>query len=221
MRRFSLAAALLLSACSREPQGPSCPPDPEAPAAPVVTVTGDFPGPRIRRDLDARGMDAFDGGAVLPGHDRRGLTRTEWSLDTTVHTRDREVRGGVCLAVSAVLVRVDYKTLEVLLDRNLPESSCLYREILAHEQEHVQVRADAHMRLKELIRETLASSHKLPTARRPLLAKTSQEARQAAQDAAQALVQAAAKTVADEAAARNARIDSPESYAALAGRCPR
>lgn len=186
-----------------------------------MTVTGDFPGPAIRRDLAMRDMDGLDPSAVLPNHERRGLTRTDWEIATDVSTRDLQNGPINCVSLAAVQVSISYKTLEILIDKDIPEDSCMYREILAHEQQHVQVRADAHIRLKELLKQALSSSSRLPTSRKPLAAKNQEDSRQKALAAAQALVDEASAVVAAEALERNVLLDSPESYAALSARCPR
>lgn len=217
-----LPAALLFGACSLEPapqDAPSCPPDPTAPTAPAILVTGEFPGPAIRR-VPVATMERLDPGFVAaPGRTTRGLTNAEWSLHSSVDTVERDKGAWACLAIATVTVAISYKALEVLIDETLPEDSCLYREILAHEQEHVRVRADAHKRLQDLVVETLSASPRLPASARPALFKSVAEGRREALAAVKALVEEASQTAKGEADAHNARLDSPESYADLAVRC--
>lgn len=130
-----LAALVLLAAGPAMAEvTPACP---GGTARVRLTVTD--PEPVVSREL---GVDALHGETGEPRSEtlhHLGLTtsRVEWHSE--IETRYRSGRGGVCARPAEVVLSLAQTEHTVRIANEIPAGSCLYREVLAHEQRHVAV----------------------------------------------------------------------------------
>jgi hypothetical protein len=109
------------------------------PADPRLRLSVVDPEPVVGHEL---GIDALHDESGQPRSGtlhHLGLTtsRVEWQSE--IETRYRSTAAGVCAVPSRVaLILVQTEHL-LRIARELPEGSCLYREVLAHERRHVVV----------------------------------------------------------------------------------
>lgn len=69
-----------------------------------------------------------------------GLTHASFTPSISVGTRSLEVeKGKFCLRLSQVTLTFGIRKTEIYIDRKYRKSTCAYKEILAHEQEHVRI----------------------------------------------------------------------------------
>ena len=229
MLRALLAATILVfgAAAWLRRQEPPAPAPPAGCSAilsvaqrPVVSVQGEVPLPSQRRDLDAAGIDALSSAARIPGRVHRGLTRVNRKVETSVHFSDIGTPDGrSCIAVTGVIVRLRYEGLEILIDKDLDESGCDYREVQAHELDHYRTITLAHERIKDELAKALAAAPELPSGARPRLVDTRELGQEQAKALALARVKATLAEVDAASESRDAQIDSPENHAQMASRC--
>jgi hypothetical protein len=164
----------------------------------------------IRRKAAEMGRDPDP-----PGRVTRGLTTVEIRVETGFTlARIEDADGTVCVALEAARVELANRDVAVLIDRRYEKGSCEHRAVLAHELEHVAINAEAvragERRLRERL-EAVVSRWK---------GRWVPEERQAAiGDALQGAASAVLAEVRRSAAARHARIDTPQSYAETQRRC--
>jgi hypothetical protein len=109
------------------------------PAEPRLRLSVVDPEPVVGHEL---GIDALHGETGQPRSEtlhHLGLTtsRVEWQSE--IETRYRSTAGGVCAVPARVTLTLVQTEHLLRIARELPEGSCLYREVLAHERRHVAV----------------------------------------------------------------------------------
>jgi hypothetical protein len=212
-----LAAGLGLvgaGASAAEPCAGLAPPTPTveievaAPARPRIVPAAD--GEMRRRAGEFGGAHAEAGVATRGLASSRLVGRASYTM-TKVEPRPG---GRACLALRSVSARFANEDVTILVDRRYPEGSCEREAILAHEREHVRIGGDTLREWEERIRDEL----------RGLAGRWggrwlgSGEERSVGEAVDAAMSDLVARVEAD-AARRNARIDTPASYAEVERRC--
>jgi hypothetical protein len=186
--------------------------------APAFSVAVKDPPVNYRLDIDSASLTKIageNGMAGLKGEIPYGLTIGRYDLEVTVDTESIRDGGGYCAQLRAAHVEIGLKQLDVIVDRRFADGSCERQAVLDHESQHVGV-------FREAMR------YYLPTLERTLVAtflplNVHVDRPDAARAAFLQPITAVLKPVFDEINGRardgNARLDAPESYAAVFKRC--
>jgi hypothetical protein len=189
-------------------------------SAPSFTVAPKDPAVNYRLDLDSTSLAKIaseNGMPGLKGEIPFGLTIGRYDLEVTVETDSTRDSGGYCAHLGAAHVEIGLKQLDVIVDRRFLEGSCERQAVLEHESQHVDVFREAVRYYLPTVERTLAET--------PLPLNLHVADRNAARAAFLIPITEALKPVfaAINARARdgNARLDTPENYAAVFRRCGR
>ena len=215
---FLLSLHLLLLAAPAQ-AGPVTTPETCAPLAAGASVTVTYQEQPVHTDdtLDVRRLTAISGNESLAHHNVLGLTHAVPDYRVTGNMRfTPDAAGGVC-ASPDITVTVGLSELTVYLAREITDA-CRRQVIREHEAEHVRVwqqflRAGARMMEIQLRRELAVPRHYAS----PL------EAEKAGQQWVNGLLGAKVKALSEEIRLAQRSVDSPISYAQVAGRlraCP-
>jgi hypothetical protein len=171
-----------------------------------------------RVDLDSGALAKVanqNGMPGLKGEIPYGLTIGRYDLEVTVNTDSMRDGGGYCAQLRAAHVDIGLKQLDVVVDRRFAPGSCERQAVLDHEAQHVEV-------FREAVRYYLpALERALNRTTLPLNLHVAD--RNAARAAYLAPITDSLKPIFDAINGRardgNARLDMPESYAAVFKRC--
>jgi hypothetical protein len=186
--------------------------------APSFTVAIKDPPVNYRLDLDGASLAKIAGDNGMPGLRGEipfGLTIGRYDLEVTVETDSVRDGPAYCARLRSAHVEIGLRQLDVIVDRRFGEGSCERQVVLDHESEHVEV-------FREAVRYYLpAVQHTLIETPLPLNARV--DGRDAARAAFLVPITNALKPVFaainERAREGNARLDAPESYAAVFKRC--
>ena len=187
--------------------------------APVFSIAMKDPPVNYRFDLNSAALAKIANENGMPGLKDEipfGLTIGRYDLDLAVNTDSmRDDGGGYCAELRAAHVEIGLKQLDVIVDRRFVGGSCEREAVLDHERQHVEV-------FREAVRYYLPELEQaVAQAAVPLDIHVAD--RKAARAAFLERVTDALKPVfaAINGRARdgNARLDVPESYAAVFKRC--
>jgi hypothetical protein len=196
----------------------SCPTQPVSTLSVVVDVA-DYVYDHSRSVAELGHIER--GSATTSGHDVKrmlGLTRQGFNItiDTARAMTMPRSDGGLCVGFTDGTIRM-HLTTEIYLVRELPRGSCLYNEVLNHEQRHANVGKRLFTQLGGHIEAALAGAIKS----RPFIPIDSREA---AGPAALAMLQEIVgpyyKDFQSTYRKRQAIIDTSGEYARVAAACP-
>lgn len=128
--------------------------------APSVTVTVESTAPVRDLSRGSRELGAVPGRGVPPAGVGRGRVLGLSIADIT-ESHNVEVRvtslsdGSYCGVVSGVTIRFGFTGRRVLVARELPEGSCAFGEVAAHEARHVAVDDDAAREYRAVLEDRL------------------------------------------------------------------
>jgi hypothetical protein len=165
--------------------------------------------PAIAKIADENGMPGLK--SEIPF----GLTIGRYNLEVTVNSESNRDGSGYCTELRAAHVEIGLKQLDVIIDRRFAPGSCERQAVLDHEAEHVEVfRAALRSYLPALERALghIALPRAIPVADR-------NAARAAYVDPITDALKPLLTALNSHARAANARLDTPESYAAVFKRC--
>ncbi len=135
MRALGLGLLLILPAMTAAEAG-VCP---AARQAPAVTVTALLPPPPETHTASYRELTSKLNRALRPDSDALGLSSSLLGENPRSSFRMVPHGGQDCYYLAALEVQFGYVERLVQVAREVPEESCLYREILGHERKHVAV----------------------------------------------------------------------------------
>ncbi|HVA14147.1 MAG TPA: hypothetical protein VNF99_12910 [Stellaceae bacterium] len=203
---MSLAPAIASAACSASV------------TAPVFTVALKEPPVNYRLNLDTASLSQIageNGMAGLKDETAFGLTVGRYDLEVTVETDSMRSGSGYCAQLRSAHVEIGLKQLDVIVDRRFAAGSCERQAVLDHESRHVAVFREAVRYYFPAIRRALVATSLPPSVH--------VDDRGAARALYLAPITDSLKPIfaAINGRARdgNARLDSPESYAAVFTRC--
>ncbi|HEY3916788.1 MAG TPA: hypothetical protein VGL83_03295 [Stellaceae bacterium] len=203
---IALAPAIASAAC------------PTRAGAPSFTVAVKDPPVAYRLDLDSAAVARTageNGMAGLKGAVPYGLTIGRYDLEVTVDVDNIRDGDRYCAQLRAAHVEIGLKQLDVIVDRRFAAGSCERQAVLDHESTHVGAFREAMRYYVPAIERTLAAA--------PVSLGVQADARNAARAVFLAPITDSLKPIfaAINARARdaNARLDSPENYAAVFARC--
>lgn len=131
----------------------------ESELAPLIAVEARHPGFKVHntvsaRVLNTRGSYASASQALL------GMTAssTRAEIDIDGPSLFDPASGRECLAPH-ITVELSYQPLDVYVAREFHPASCSYREVYAHEMQHVKIYLDNLPRIERRVREELSSRY--------------------------------------------------------------
>lgn len=203
---IALAPAIASAACSASV------------GAPTFSVALKDPPVHYRLDFDRAALAAIAGEDGMPGLRNEipyGLTIGRYDLEITVDTDSVREGNGYCAQLRAAHVEIGLKQLDVIVDRRFAEGSCERQAVLDHESQHVGVFREAVRHYLPTIERTLVDT--------PLPLDVHVDERDAARAAFLRPITDSLRPVFDAINDRardgNARLDAPDSYAAVFARC--
>lgn len=215
--RLCLAVAILWSGPALAAE---CPPPGLGRSPPPVQFTLSIPDPVERHILDRKEITRLAGNDDQVGIHNPGLTRSR--TEFRVRPRFQLASFGderVCVILQKVDASWKMSELTVYVAREYPEGSCQYREIRAHEDEHVRINQYTMRRFAPVL-ET-----RLRDAAAALAARWDKKGGRDAMEAMTGELKAAGAAVIAEFQAElrkgHAAIDTPEGYRAAARKCDR
>lgn len=188
-------------------------------AQPVVSVTTEWTGAQLIRELPAADLPARQGTTgAFPGMRQRQLGLTSWQIAVRSRFVVTEIAGSPgCFALAKVEAVVDASPVKVFVARELPDGSCPYQVTVSHERRHVEIVHRSVLILEEDLRRGLGGQ----SLARAMPAPDVEVAVQRFSAAINLVTGDARRRGEDEAARRNAELDSPSSYRAEEARCQR
>lgn len=207
-------SALLAIAC-----GPALADCPTVVGAPDISVTTEWTGAQLIRELDAAELPARRGTTgAFPGARQRQLGLTSWQVAVRSRFLVSEIAGSPgCFALKKVEAVVDANPVKVFVARELKDSSCPYRVTVRHEQRHVEIVRQSVAALAIDLRRGLDG----PALARVMPAPDVDIAVQRFSAAINLVTGDARRRIEEQAARRNGELDSPGSYRAEEAKCPR
>lgn len=146
-----------------------------------------------------------------------GLTESSLEIRTATRTATWPAPGGgFCAQLQSVRVEVGYPELRVYIPAEYSPGTCAYRTVHDHEMEHVAITRDvlmAHAPRLDIAVERAAETIN------PMWAPTMAQAKSQAAGIINAALQPALDALRSEHRARNAAIDTADSYHGLQRRC--
>lgn len=131
----------------------------ESEMLPTITVSAHRPGFKVHNTLSARvlntrGAYASAGQAVL------GMTAssTRAEIDIDGPSLFDPASGRECIA-PRITVELSYQPLDVYVAREINPASCSYREVYAHEMQHVKIYLDNLPQIERRVRDELTSRY--------------------------------------------------------------
>jgi hypothetical protein len=140
VRRTALATIFVLAAAPAQAQSESCPATP----VPKLSVVVDIADYAYNHSQSVAGLGGIEqGSATTSGHDVKrmlGLTRQGFEVSANTAKAKTLVRpdGSACVGFTDGAIRMRLTT-EIFIARELAPESCLYGQILNHEERHANV----------------------------------------------------------------------------------
>lgn len=211
-----LAALVLLAAGPAMAQAPTEAP-PACPGGTArVRLTVADPEPVVSRELGVDALHGETGELRSETLHHLGLTtsRVEWYSE--IETRYRSGPGGVCARPSEVELALVQTEHTVRIANEIRPGSCLYREVLAHEQRHVAVNRQTLRRAAARAR----TAAKAWAARSQGRGATLDEAMETLQHGLRRAIEPALASMRDNREAGHRAIDTEAEYHRLSRVCP-
>ena len=194
---------------------PDCPTYPDVP----VNVTPFFDAPVYDNNTPVIALQSLSGNEAYHIHETLtlGLTRYQPSFEISVPIMTTQAADGLaCAYVDHVDVKVGYKDVTVYVAQEIPQNSCGFQEVAAHEQKHIAVNRAILNEFAPVIQTKIQA-----------YLKTNGVFREENPDYALSLVREKLKTILTETAsamvAENQRrqqgVDSPAEYARISASC--
>lgn len=146
-----------------------------------------------------------------------GLTHASFTPSLRVGTRYEEVEDGrFCLRLSKVVLSFGIRKTEIYIDRKYRKSTCAYKEILAHEREHVKI----NQRVVDEYRPKVSKELKKHASRiKPFYTRDPDRAMKSIINQLSFDLKPIFKEFGDKREKANEVIDTPASYEATRKRC--
>lgn len=169
-----------------------------------VRYFADRPQRDLRRMQGGRGLAA-------EGWEPIGLTVAEFGFELSVSVRAQQASDGrYCAAITEVDATMGYSTIDVYVAREFPRASCQFSAIVDHERRHVVVFQQTLRDYADEVRRTLRASAEAQPA---IIARSPREAALAFRNALRRNLETMVRRIGRVLDERNARLDTPQSYA--------
>ena len=189
-------------------------------AQPEIRMNTALPSPNIRHVLRRSQIGALGGhGHMTSDRSHAGLTqaKTKFLVRPTL-AFSRMADGGICATLKSVEVTWRMEQFQVDVAADYRRDSCPYREILRHENQHVDIFQRAFIAAERALRRDLSDLARRTT---PFRVRGG-DMQRAAEEVSRNFMAAARpslETYNRDAGRENGAIDTPESYRAVAARC--
>jgi len=200
----------------------ACPPDPKFNRTSVIKVTHPEAPTRYFHDrTTAQIQSMWKSRSHGSGRHNPGLTVFEHKLGTSFQIVGESLRGGKGYCVWAEKVTADFAIhrMDVYLSRDYAYASCQYEAILSHENTHVTINRRVYQKYLVRLQAALKADRTLPLQGNPLQVASMAEGERIVSTRLQAITQPVVRAMEAELRSENAKIDTPESYRKLSGRC--
>ena len=150
-----------------------------------------------------------------------GLTQAGFSLETSyeVGWSKKWFKDEYRVWVENLRVEFEYNTLNVYVTNAYPEGSCEYQTTLDHENQHVEIHRSLHEKYEKVFQDKIGSSLEIPLESRPVTAAAFEAGKTQVGEIISRVTDPLFQQFRDELEAEQAKLDTPENYAALKGRC--
>ncbi|MSO71498.1 MAG: hypothetical protein EXQ88_05750 [Alphaproteobacteria bacterium] len=199
----------------RAQPGPSC--TPVSGRGYDVAVRIDVPAPKLDRSQTRAMLGGFAPHGA--GQSVLGLMRGKLAVESLATYGHITTAAGTCIWVERVEVKLRYQSLDLFVAKEYAPTSCAYRAILAHEQQHAEIARTYVNRYAPRIRMALASLL-IPKAEKPVPAATREAAEARVDGILERLVAPVVAELEQEMGKAQADIDSQRSYQAVQRQCP-
>lgn len=198
-------------------QAATCPPPGFPAQAPTIGLTTQLAEPQLFNEVDRRGLTAQAGNSLKGDKLEAGLTRTETEFRLVPTVTWIAMPGERhCLALARIEASWIQTKVRVDVAREYKPGSCQYREVKAHEMEHVRLTRERFQaqvpRLELALRQLLADTP-------PMVVTDPEQAANRLTERLMARLQPLLAEFKAETGRANAAIDTPESYRAVSARC--
>lgn len=189
--------------------------------APDLSIVTREASIRLSHALDSADLEQrarSQDGVVLVGWTTNGLTAASVRTEGDSIIKQQRLQNGTwCASLAEAHFTIAYdEPIEVFVSRRYPKGSCEYEAVLAHEREHVAIYA-------ETLRRHLKGAAERVTATivgaAPAVARSDFAAREVIERRVNAAVLAVTEEAMREARAKNAALDTVESYRAIQAQC--
>lgn len=207
------ATVAILSMAASGNAGAACPP---AASAIKVTLTTKNAKPVYDYSLTVKQIERM-AGPKGPHHRPVGLTQTtlQHGLNANIIMRD-DGSGRRCAYLTDVDIHIGYVQTIVYIAREYRPNSCQYRAIREHEDQHVRVYLAALSRSLAKVGELVSgAANSIP----PMSTSSMVAAKGTVQARLDRAIASGLEVVTKGAAADNAALDTPRSYARIRARC--
>jgi hypothetical protein len=147
------------------------------------------------------------------------MAEQELKIDYQIAGEEHSRRDGVYAWAESIDVQFSYSRMDVYVSSQYPESSCAYKVILDHENQHVAINRKALAKYKVLIEKALKTSRSIPTKAHPLSAVSIQNARNIISSRINAVVNPIVKQFKKEVTRENGKIDTAQNYRRTQAKC--
>lgn len=147
------------------------------------------------------------------------MAENELKIDYQIAGEEHSRRDGVYAWAESIDVQFSYSRMDVYVSSQYPETSCAYKVILDHENQHVAINRKALAKYKVLIERALKTSRAIPTKAHPLSAVSIQNARAIISARINAVVDPIVKRFKVEVTRENGKIDTMKNYRRTQAKC--
>jgi len=200
-----------------------CPPDPKFVRTSTLKITHPEATTRYFHDrTTAQIQSMWKSRGAGSGRHNPGLTVFEHKLGTSFQIVGESQRGGKGYCVWAERVVADFAVtrMDVYISRDYGYGSCQYKAILEHEDTHVAINRRTFRKHLARLQAALRMDKTLPLQGNPIRVSSMAEGERIVSARLQAITQPVVRAMEAELRSENAKIDTPESYRKLSGRCP-
>jgi hypothetical protein len=190
----------------------------ECPSRPfTLKVNIQAPKETLDRSKDSRSLSAMLSDSSLPGYVTQGLTRVDYSAGYSSEYLSRQRRDGTwCSTVNAVTVDFGFRTPpQIYVASELTEGSCIYREVMKHEYQHLRIAKDT----LEAGRKWITKALKEELSKDGAISNTSDAANAMIERRINGIVNKITAGLYQTARFKNLALDTPENYARLGKLC--
>lgn len=175
---------------------------------------------RIDTSRSAAHLTSMPGRAQSPAGWRAGralgLTAAQFTAQSRFQLVFQAEPGGVCGSVRTLTIHFGYARRTVYIARELPPQSCIYREVMAHEMEHVAIDDRVLEEFRPRLRQQIQG---LVDQLRPVRGRTPDQVARTLQRSVETVVNRSMEEFGRERDRRQARLDTAEEYTRVSQAC--
>lgn len=164
----------------------------------------------LQKEKEAQNADSVMG---LTTYD----TKTSYSFE--VRTTLASVNDRLCASTSKVRAGFFVVNLKVLIPSEYQEGSCEYREILSHENKHVEILKELHDKYSKILRKVLEDEQTKKSLSSVSLVKSIEEAQSEMKSALSFLIRPTLEEYENELRMKQSSIDTISEYQTISSRC--